>query len=294
MPIHKLGDIMISVHDTNKLIYLGIQGEAEARKVFFNFEDWVLEYGNGTVELVNQRNGEKTAYQVALTILDKVAVWMVSDTDNARAGAGRCQLRYKVNDVVVKTAIFKTMVDEALGNVDEPGNPYKDIIDELEDLVEEAQEAASEILDLTVDAEDGEEADVEKQVDPETGEINLHFTLPKGQDGSDGADGVDGHSPVITGSKSGTTTTLYSDGVSIATINDGADGEDGEDGHSPIITASKSGKTTTIYVDGTGVAIIKDGTDGQDGDDYVLTNQDKSDIAAIVIQTLPTWTGGSY
>ena len=33
----------------------------------------------------------------------------------------------------------------------------------------------------------------------------------------------------------------------------------GQDGHSPVVTASKSGSTTTIYVDGTSIATIEDG-----------------------------------
>lgn len=62
-------------------------------------------------------------------------------------------------------------------------------------------------------------------------------------------------------------------------------------GHSPVITASKSNGITTISVDGTAIATI---TDGNDGSDYVLTAQDKNDIAAIVIQTLPTAQGVSF
>lgn len=40
----------------------------------------------------------------------------------------------------------------------------------------------------------------------------------------------------------------------------GETGIAGTDGHSPIVTASKSGSTTTIYVDGTPIATIEDGT----------------------------------
>ena len=350
---------MISINDKNELIYLGVQGETEARIVEFDFEDWIQQYGSGTLELVAQRNGEQTAYPIELAFYDNIAVWTVSDIDNARAGFGRCQLRYKVNDVIVKTAIFKTMTDVALGNTDEPGDPYQDIIDTLEELVDEAETAAESILDLSVDAEtlaSGSDASVEKQTDPETGEINLHFGIPTGPagqdgkdgvDGKDGSDGQDGHSPVITASKSGKTTTIYSDGTAIGTVNDGqdgsdgSDGKDGQDGHSPVITASKSGKVTTIYSDGTLLATVndgedgqdgsdgqdghspvitasksgkvttiysdgtaigtvndgvdgQDGQDGQDGSDYILTNQDKQDIADIVIADLPTWTGGNY
>ena len=36
------------------------------------------------------------------------------------------------------------------------------------------------------------------------------------------------------------------------------------------------------------------GARGEQGNDYVLTAQDRQDIADIVIADLPTWTGGSY
>lgn len=101
-----------------------------------------------------------------------------------------------------------------------------------------------------------------------------------GKDGADGKDGVDGHSPVITASKTGKVTTVYSDGTSIAEIDDGADGAngqdgrdgvdgkdgkdgtDGADGYSPSATVSKSGDTATITItdkDGTTTATVSDG-----------------------------------
>lgn len=80
-----------------------------------------------------------------------------------------------------------------------------------------------------------------------------------GVDGKDGKDGQDGHTPVITASKSGDITTVYVDGVAIATL---TDGEDGQDGHTPEITASKTEGVTTIYADGESIATINDGADG--------------------------------
>ena len=68
----------------------------------------------------------------------------------------------------------------------------------------------------------------------------------------------------------------------------GPKGDTGDNGHSPVVTASKSGGTTTITVDGVTAATILD------GDDYVLTSQDKSDIADLVLADLPTWTASSY
>ena len=120
----------------------------------------------------------------------------------------------------------------------------------------------------------------------------------KGDPGIPGQRGEAGHSPAITASKSGTTTTIYADGVAIAQIedgegrmpeitaekvgtvttiyvdgepiaqiSDGADGRDGTDGHTPVITTSRSGKMVTIFADGVAVGTVSDGVDGQDGQD---------------------------
>lgn len=47
----------------------------------------------------------------------------------------------------------------------------------------------------------------------------------------------------------------------------GDPGVPGKDGHSPVVTATKSGKTTTISVDGVAIATVEDGADGADGKD---------------------------
>ena len=47
----------------------------------------------------------------------------------------------------------------------------------------------------------------------------------------------------------------------------GDPGTPGKDGHSPVVTATKSGKTTTISVDGAVIATVEDGADGAPGKD---------------------------
>ena len=46
---------------------------------------------------------------------------------------------------------------------------------------------------------------------------------------------------------------------------EGTKGDPGKDGHSPVVTATKSGKTTTISVDGAAIATVDDGADGKPG-----------------------------
>lgn len=111
------------------------------------------------------------------------------------------------------------------------------------------------------------------------------FTINDGADGADGKDGENGAN--------------------------GADGADGEDGFSPIVSVSKSGTTTTITItDANGVktATIRDGTngtngtngaDGADGEDgYTpvkgvdyFTEADKTEMVNAVLAALPHYDG---
>lgn len=138
-----------------------------------------------------------------------------------------------------------------------------------------------------------------------------------GQDGEDGQDGANGKDGVsATHSWNGTVLTVTSaSGTSSADLKgdkgdtgepgaDGKDGQDGEPGANGITPHIGSNGNWYIGDADTGVQAQgepgKDGQDGQpgadgkDGEDYVLTGTDKSDIANIVLELLPTWEGGSY
>ena len=74
----------------------------------------------------------------------------------------------------------------------------------------------------------------------------------------------------------------------------GKDGTNGADGFSPVATVTQTASGATVSItdkNGTTTANISNGADGQD---YVLTNQDKSDIADIVLSELPTTQGVLY
>ena len=85
----------------------------------------------------------------------------------------------------------------------------------------------------------------------------------------------------------------------------GAAGAPGKDGHSPVVTATKSGKTTTISVDGAAIATVENGAKGAPGapgaaghtpvkgTDY-WTAADKQEIVNNVLAALPDGTEVSY
>lgn len=84
--------------------------------------------------------------------------------------------------------------------------------------------------------------------------VDTPFVVIKGPKGDPGAAGKDGHSPVVTATKSGKTTTISADGTAIATVEDGADGapgKDGADGQNGAPGAKgKDGVTPTIGSNG--------------------------------------------
>ena len=121
--------------------------------------------------------------------------------------------------------------------------------------------------------------------------------------GSKGDDGNDGQSPTATiestvngviitiTDKNGTTTQTVTNGRD--GIN-GINGVNGNDGYSPTatVTQTQSGATVSITdKNGTTTANISNGVNGSD---YILTAQDKSDIADLVLSELPTTQGVQY
>lgn len=98
----------------------------------------------------------------------------------------------------------------------------------------------------------------------------------KGADGKPGAPGKDGHSPVVTATKSGKTTTISVDGAAIATVEDGADGKPGA-----------AGATGPAGAPG------KDGHTPVKGTDY-WTGADKQEIVNNVLAAIPDGTEVAY
>ena len=103
-----------------------------------------------------------------------------------------------------------------------------------------------------------------------------------------------GGSEIVSGvvNQNGTITFYDKDGVALFTTT----GESviGADGFSPVATVTQTASGATVSItdkNGTTTANI---SNGQDGDDYVLTAQDKTDIANIVLQLLPTTQGVQY
>lgn len=105
---------MRTIVDKPGTLLLGKQGENLARELAFREPAaWAEEFGAGTAQLLVSPPGGP-AYPVVLEEEGGLAVWHVTAADTARAGYGRCELRWSVDGIIVKSKTYITFVAEGL------------------------------------------------------------------------------------------------------------------------------------------------------------------------------------
>lgn len=200
-------------------------------------------------------------------------------------------------------------------------------VDASADRAEAASEAVQNMGATATTLEPGADATVTKSIDPETGAVTLAFGIPTGpqgpagEAGQDGAAGRDGVSPTasVTQTAEGATITVTdAAGTTTATLTNGRDGATGATGpkgdtgpQGPKGDKGDTGATGPAGATGaTGPQGPKgdtgetgaqgpqgetgpQGPKGDPGDDYVLTAQDKHDIAALVTPEPVTVSGST-
>lgn len=122
-----------------------MRGENLAREVIFNVSSWRAEYGDGTVSLIAQRSGDAAPYPCNITVDGNTAVWSITSADTAHPGYGKCELRYSVGDVLVKSETWHTYTSDAMGTpAPEPPEPAKNWVDTVLKSSSDAKQAATE------------------------------------------------------------------------------------------------------------------------------------------------------
>lgn len=167
------------------------------------------------------------------------------------------------SEIIGKTNVLEITVNPLPDESDRirPKEEYEETIDELSEIIQENTEAMNRINEFEdgksayeVAVEHGYEGTEEEWLASLVGATGAKGD--KGDKGDTGAAGADGFSPVA------------------------------------IVTSTASGATVSITdKNGTTTANI---SNGADGNDYILTAQDKSDIANIVLSELPTTQGVQY
>lgn len=247
----------------NGVIELGKQGENLAVTIVFDIKDWVQSFGEGTVQLLHRRNGDRTPYPCNVSVDGGMVRWAVTEADVAAPGNGFAELQYHVDAVCVKSVSYVTNTNRSLGaagamppasqdswvnKVLRAGAKAEQAAREAQKAAEDAWKAAQEIID--------------------------------GGFAEDGKDGVDGISPIATVTQTDSGATIYitdKNGTTTASITNGKDGAQGPAG--PKGDPGERGAT---------------GSRGPAGSDYVLTDSDKREIADIVLANFPAAEGVSF
>lgn len=95
-------------------IYLGRQGEKQAREIVFDLSALREKYGAGTATLYHQRAKDPAPYLIAETT-GTTLTWTVSETDTVYAGIGYCEFRYTFGtEGLSKSTMFATNVKASL------------------------------------------------------------------------------------------------------------------------------------------------------------------------------------
>lgn len=95
-------------------IDLGKQGENLSREIAFpEPATWAEEFPGGAAQLLVSQPWGRT-YPVVLAETEGLAVWPVTAADTAQAGYGRCELRWSIDGIVVKSRTYVTFVAAGL------------------------------------------------------------------------------------------------------------------------------------------------------------------------------------
>ena len=153
----------IYANRASKTVNLGHKGENEARCVVFDISSFLEEFGeDGAYEIVFQRSSSETPYLTLNSYqLDTYVVWVLTNTDTDVVGEGRCEVRYKVDDMIVKTDIYTTYLQESLGDTGEAPSPSEDLIEKISALKTATETAASNAKTSETNAAESESKSAE-------------------------------------------------------------------------------------------------------------------------------------
>ena len=124
---------------------LGRMGENEYTKIKFDVSGWLAELPAATIGLYNQRPQDADAYPVdGITVENGIVTWTITSAELAQVGKGRCELVAIENNVVAKSAIFNTVIFDALDGSGDTPDPWDSWQQTFVQLKAEAVQAAQD------------------------------------------------------------------------------------------------------------------------------------------------------
>lgn len=125
-------------------IFIGYKGENKARCLVFDLTECVNTFGDGGFVISFIRQGDELPYLVTNTDrLDNNAIWIINSTDTAVDGYGMVQLQYIVDDVICKSALYRTVTFDSNGITGDVPDPYQDLLAQIAAYAAAAEGAAT-------------------------------------------------------------------------------------------------------------------------------------------------------
>ena len=123
-------------------IVIGRRRENNAKKIVFDISHWRELYGEGTVVLLHQRSGDSSPYPCDIEVTHGNASWIITETDTFKEGRGSVELQYRIDETVAKSEIWTTIVEGSLPDVGEaPEDPQPEWITKVLQAGEEVKNA---------------------------------------------------------------------------------------------------------------------------------------------------------
>lgn len=145
------------IANKKNVICLGIAGENKARQVKFQYPvEWIDDFPNGNFEVHVKRAGDHSIYKAQQIEDDRsnyTLTLTVTSTETSYAGGGEMQLCYIVDEVIVKSERYKTVVEKAI-TIPTPTEPPADTI--IEDAVNDYIEQHVNVITVNNHGENGE------------------------------------------------------------------------------------------------------------------------------------------
>lgn len=140
-------------------IPLGRQGENLRTQIVFPVQEWLEEYPEAVIGLINRRPDENTEYPVLISgIEDGTVKWTVGAAELANHGNGECTLIAIEDEVVVKSKNYHTVVFRSMSGEGDAPDPWASWVQYFEEKADTAEEAAETAVGAKEDAEAARDA----------------------------------------------------------------------------------------------------------------------------------------
>jgi len=198
---------MLNVNEVTRL-YLGVQGENEARSIVIDVSPWLVANPGGSLTIWHKRHGELTPSATGAVFDDQegTLTWTPTNTDTYYAGEGEAEIRLTEGSVIKKSRTVLTGVSESVTlNGSVLGSDWQSYINAVDGIraaavtakqaAEAAQSAAETAQGKAEDAQEAAETAQGKAEDAqeaaEAAQTAAEYAQGKAEDAQTGAEGAE-------------------------------------------------------------------------------------------------------